>query len=92
MRIGQTITGSAVLYPFLVYAIVWSHYSLAHSDLSKQAQAILLLLVFPVCLGCAFSLVIFIADGRGKKRAVGVIGALVGIIVNVLFLLANGTV
>jgi len=92
MRIGQTITGSAVLYPFLVYAIVWIHDALAHRDLSKHAQAILLLLVFPIFLGCAFSLVIFIADGRGKRRAVGVTGVLVAVIVNVLFLLANGTV
>jgi hypothetical protein len=92
MRIGQTITGTAVAYPFLVYAIVWSHYAVTHRDLSKQAQAIFLLLVFPILLGCAFSLLIFIADGRGKKRAVGVIGTVVGVIVNVLFLLANGTV
>ncbi len=92
MRIGQSIVGSAVAYPFLVYAIVWSHYALAHSELSRRTEAFLLLLALPICLGCAFSIVIFIADGRGKTRAAGIAGALVGIIVNVLFLLANGTV
>jgi hypothetical protein len=92
MRIGQSIVGSAVAYPFLVYAIVWSHYALAHSELNKRFEAFLLLLAFPICLGCAFSLVIFIADGRGKKRAAGIVGSLAGIIVNVLFVLASGTV
>jgi hypothetical protein len=92
MRIGQSIAGFAVAYPFLVYAIVRSHFALVHSQLNKRTDAFLLLLAFPICLACAFSLVISIADGRGKKRAAGIVGSLVGIIVNVLFLLANGTV
>jgi len=74
IRIGQLIAGAAVVYPFLVYAIVWSHYSLAHSELSRGADAFLLLLALPICLGCAFAMVIFIADGRGKTRTAGIAG------------------
>jgi hypothetical protein len=91
-RIGLSIAGSAVAYPFLVYAIVWSHDALAHSELRKGTEATLLLVACPMCIACVFSMVILIADGRGKKRVAGVIGSLIGMIVNVLFLLANGTV
>lgn len=90
--IGLSIAGFAVAYPFLVYTFVWGHYALTHSDLKKGTDALLLLLTFPICLGCVFSLILSIADGRGKKRVAGVLGALLGIVVNALFLLANGTV
>ena len=92
MRIGQSIAASAVAYPFLVYATVWSHYALLHSDLSERTGAFLLLLALPICLGCVFSIVIFIADGSGKRRVAGIVGALIGIIVNLLLILANSTV
>ena len=78
MRIGQSIVGFAVVYPFLVYGIAWS-YALAHSRMSKPFGAFLLLLAFPISLGCAFSLIVFIADGRGKKRVAGIVGSLAGI-------------
>lgn len=85
LTIALSIAGSAVVYPCLAAAIVWIHYALVHIDISKRTQAHLLLLTFPMWLGCGFSLLISIADGRGKKRALGVVGSVVGIILNVLF-------
>jgi Trk-type K+ transport system membrane component len=88
--IGFVIAGFATAYPCLAAVSVWIHYRLAHAALSKQTTAKLIFLTFPMCLGCAFSLLVFIADGRGKKRAAGIAVCLVGTILNALFVISAG--
>jgi hypothetical protein len=83
--IAFSIAVSAILYPCLAAAIVWVHWVVVHIDINKRTQAHLLLLTFPMSLACGWSLLICIADGRGKTRALGVVGSLIGIILNVIF-------
>ena len=78
MRFGHSIVPAAVAYPFLVYATVWIHYAIAHCESSRRTGSFLFLLAFPVYLGCVSSMVIFLLDGRGKKRIVGIVEALMG--------------
>jgi hypothetical protein len=87
---GFVIAGLAAAYPCLTTASIWIWYTLAHTVLSKQTTALLIFLTFPMCLGCAFSLLVFLADGRGMKRAAGIGICIVGAILNVLFVISSG--
>jgi uncharacterized membrane protein YhaH (DUF805 family) len=79
----------ASAYPLLAIAVARIHYALASKDFSPKVEAWLLLLVFPVCLCCALSLVLALRSG-GKRRTTGIICSSLGAVLNVLFFLAVG--
>lgn len=88
--IGFVLAGLATAYPCLTAASIWIYHTLAHTVLSKHMTALLIFLTFPMCVSCAFSLLVFLADGRGMKRATGIGICIVGAILNVLFVISSG--
>jgi hypothetical protein len=88
--IGFLVAGLAIAYPCVTVALVRIHYLLGHSDLSKHTQAMLRVLTFPMCIGCAFALLILIADARGRKRVAGIGLCAIGIVLNVILVFAFG--
>lgn len=88
--IGLLMASLAIAYPCLTVVLVKVHYSFRHADLNKRTEAILQVVTFPMCLGCAFALFLLLADARGKKRLAGIGLCAAGIGLNILLVIAFG--
>ena len=77
----------AVAFPFGAAAAARIHYVFTSTDLSRKAEAWLVLLTFPLCLICVLDLVLPFGSG-GRTRVAILMWSILGIVLNIGFFVA----
>ena len=89
-RVAVWLSFFCLSYPFIAIAMARIHYAFTAKDFSQRTESLLLLLVFPVVIGCGLAFVLALR-ANGKERAIGLICSPVAVMLNALFFLAVGT-